>query len=138
MDPLANMEQSVNFISGDTFDVKSLNRIYGFERIELSKLLNCTRQQVTVLRFNSRYKPRTEINRKKLHHLNKINSLLRVLLKKPSSGIEERELDKKIAHWFRIPNPAYPDVASPFELVAAGRGDVVIRSLLDQLHGAST
>lgn len=60
---------------------------------------------------------------------------LRILLKTPESGEEEKELNEKIFQWFRIPNPAFPDAMSPFELVADGKGEIVIRSLLDQLHG---
>ena len=68
----------------------------------------------------------------------KIYSILRVLLKTPESEKDRQELDEKIFQWFRIPNPAFPDAMSPFELVSRGKGEIVIRSLMDQLHGKSS
>lgn len=137
MNPLEVIEQKESFISGNTINVKSLSRVYDIKKIEMSRLLDCKRQQVNTIFYKTNYSPRSEANRRKLLDLVKIYTILQILLKSPGSKKETKELDKKISRWFRIPNPAYPDSASPFELVSSGRGDIVIRSLMDELHGST-
>lgn len=134
MNPLSVIEQKEAFVYGDSVNVKTLTRVYGIKQVEMSRLLKCKRQQASTMISKTRYKPRSEDNKKKLFDMVRIYSLLRLLLKKPGPDGDDQELDEKISRWFRIPNPAYPDAASPFELVSAGRGDIVIHSLMNQLH----
>lgn len=137
MNPLEVIEQKETFISGNTINIKSLSRVYDIKKVEMSRLLDCKRQQVNTIFSKTNYSPRSEINRKKLLDMVKIYTILRILLKSPESDKDDKKIDEKISHWFRIPNPAYPDAASPFELVSSGRGNIVIRSLMDELHGST-
>ena len=138
LNPLDVMEQQEKFFSGNAINIKSLNKVYGIRKVELSKLLKCKRQQVNTIYSKTEYAPRSEIIQKKLLDMIKIYSILRVLLKTPESEKEKNELEEKIFQWFRLPNPAYPGAMSPFELVSEDKGNIVIRSLMDQLHGAAT
>lgn len=135
MNPLEVLKQEEKFLSGNGFDIRSISRVYGIKKVEMSKLLNCKRQQVNTIFTNSMYSPRSEAIRKKLMDMIKIYSVLRVLLRTPDSDEGKKELEQKIFQWFRIPNPAFPDAKSPFELIAEGNGNIVIRSLMDELHG---
>lgn len=136
MNPLEVMEQQEKFFSGNAINVKSLSRVYGIRKVEMSRLLRCQRQQVSAIFSKTNYAPRSKVIQQKLHDMIKIYSILRVLLKTPASEKERKELDEKIFQWFRIPNPAFPDAMSPFELVSEGKGDIVILSLMDELHGS--
>jgi hypothetical protein len=129
------MKQQEKFFTGNAINVKSISKVYGIKKVEMSRLLKCPRQQVNTIFSKTDYAPRSKAIQQKLHDMIKIYSILRILLKTPESGEEEKELNEKIFQWFRIPNPAFPDAMSPFELVADGKGEIVIRSLLDQLHG---
>jgi hypothetical protein len=137
MNPLEVIEQKETFISGNTINIKSLSKVYDIKKVEMSRLLDCKRQQVNNIFSKTNYSPRSEINRKKLLDMVKIYTILRILLKPPESEKDNEKIDEKISHWFRIPNPAYPDAASPFELVSSGRGNIVIRSLMDELHNSA-
>lgn len=134
MNPLEVMEQQENFFSGSAINIKSLSKVYGIRKAEMSKLLKCQRQQVNAIFAKTDYTPRSKVIQKKLNDMIKIYSILRALLKTPDSEKDRQELDEKIFQWFRIPNPAFPDAMSPFELVSEGKGEIVIRSLMDQLH----
>ncbi len=138
MNPLEVLKQEENFFSGNGFNIRSLSKVYGIKKVEMSKLLNCKRQQVNTIFTKTVYAPRSESIRKKLLDMIKIYSILKVLLKTPDSNEEKKDLEEKIFQWFRIPNPAFPDVKSPFELVSEGNGNIVIRSLMDELHGATS
>ena len=135
MNPLEVMEQQEKFFSGSAINVKSLSKVYGIRKAEMSKLLKCQRQQVNTIFAKTDYTPRSKVIQKKLNDMIKIYSILRVLLKTPGSEKDRQEMDEKIFQWFRIPNPAFPDAMSPFELISEGKGEIVIRSLMDQLHG---
>lgn len=138
MNPLEVLEQEEKFFSGNAFNIKSLSKVYGIKKVEMSKLLDCKRQQVNTIFTKSLYSPRSESIQKKLMDMIKIYSILRVLLKTPDTEEGKKELEEKIFQWFRIPNPAFPDAKSPFELVSEGNGNIVIRSLMDELHGATS
>ena len=135
MNPLEVMEQEEVFFSNGGINVRSLSSAYGIKKVEMSRLLNCKRQQANAIYTKTGYSPRSKVIYQKLLDLIKIYSLLKVLLKTPKPGDEKKRLDEKIFQWFRIPNPAFPDAMSPFELVSEGKGHIVIRSLMDQLHG---
>jgi hypothetical protein len=138
MNPLEVMKQEEKFFSGNAFNIRSLSKVYGIKKVEMSRLLNCKRQQVNSIFAKSAYSPRSESIRNKLMDMIKIYSILNVLLKTPDSDEEKKELEEKIFQWFRIPNPSFPDAKSPFELVSEGNGNIVIRSLMDELHGATS
>jgi hypothetical protein len=138
MNPLEVLKQEEKFFSGNAINIKSLSKVYGIRKAEMSKLLKCQRQQVNTIYSKTNYAPRSKDIQQKLHDMIKIYSILRVLLKSPVSDTEQQELEEKIFQWFRIPNPAFPEAMSPFELVANGKGNIVIHSLMDQLHGSPT
>lgn len=120
---------------GNAINMRLLSEKYGFKQAEMTRLLDRKKQQVSKFFNKEDYSPKAADIREKLEQLIKIYKLLRVLLKQPNTVVDAAELDKKIVLWFRILNPAYPGAKSPFQLVAEGKGDVVIRSLTDQLHG---
>lgn len=135
MNPLQVMDQEETFFSGNAFNIRSLSKAYGIQKVEMSRLLKCKRQQVNTIFSKNEYIPRSKDIYQKLLELVKIYSILRMLLKAPKNETGSMRLEEKIFRWFRIPNPAYPDAMSPFDMVAEGKGIVVIRSLMDQLHG---
>ena len=138
MNPLQVLKQEEKFFSGSAFNIRSLSKVYGIKKVEMSRLLNCKRQQVNTIFAKSEYSPRSESIRKKLIDMIKIYSILKILLKTPDTDKGKKDLEEKIFQWFRIPNPAFPDVKSPFELVSEGNGNIVIRALMDELHGATS
>jgi hypothetical protein len=138
MNPLEVMKQQEKFFSGNAINIKSLSKVYGIRKVEMSRLLKCQRQQINAIYSKTDYAPRSKEIQKRLNDLIKIYSVLSVLLKTPKSEKEQKELEEKIIQWFRIPNPAFPDAMSPFELVAEGKGNIIIRALMDQLHGTGS
>jgi len=127
-----------NFFSGNAFNIRSLSKVYGIKKVEMSRLLDCKQQQVNAIFTKTVYSPRSESIRNKLLDMIKIYSILKILLKTPDSDERKKELEEKNFQWFRIPNPVFPDAKSPFELVSEGSGNIVIRSLMDELHGATS
>ena len=57
-----------------------------------------------------------------------------LLLIRPEIKKDQEKLNEIVSTWFKAPNPALPDFRSPLDLIAAGKGQVVIDLLNDELH----
>ena len=125
--------EQFHFAGADSFDMKKFRSIFKLNPSEISTYLKFPRQQVRILMDVECYKPRRGDHIAILREFQKVLTVFLLLLK-PDVKRERNKLINIISTWFKAPNPALPDFKSPIDLLAEGKGKIVLDVLNDELH----
>lgn len=123
--------------SQDSFNMQYLSNMLNLDTSEMEAILHLSRQNIHKMTRSKLYKPRTADTVDRLTTIVNCIVLVMLIAKVPETDRDQESLREKISRWFRIPNPAY-DMHSPFDMIAQGRGNEVVRSLQDIFESSYT